>query len=192
MKWCNNIFDKLSPMKCKNITILTKNENKGWDVFVLPTFDGVRRYPPRLKYWMPIHYDTIKDGQNKNSHFLFSKWAASFHRYHRDCHIFAQWGGSLCSKKCAQLVFSCFLTPQLAEAKIWKKVVNSLSLWSTFRPTRFIGLFNTLRYKICGIFDLHASLWTRILGASEVSLIPVHRYKLVTTYKSCCGWYVIM
>ena len=22
-------------------------------------------YPPRLKYWMAIHYDTIKDGQNK-------------------------------------------------------------------------------------------------------------------------------
>ena len=30
------------------------------------------RYPPRLKYWMPIHYDTIKDGQNKKSHLLFS------------------------------------------------------------------------------------------------------------------------
>ena len=30
------------------------------------------RYPPRLKYWMPIHYDTIEDGQNKKSHLLFS------------------------------------------------------------------------------------------------------------------------
>ena len=29
-------------------------------------------YPPRLKYWMPIHYDTIEDGQNKKSHLLFS------------------------------------------------------------------------------------------------------------------------
>ena len=28
--------------------------------------------PPRLKYWMPIHYDTIEDGQNKKSHLLFS------------------------------------------------------------------------------------------------------------------------
>ena len=41
--------------------------------FVLPIFDGVIRwYPPRLKYWMPIHYDTIEDGQNKKSHLLFS------------------------------------------------------------------------------------------------------------------------
>ena len=30
------------------------------------------RYPPRLKYWMPIHYDITKDGQNKKSHLLFS------------------------------------------------------------------------------------------------------------------------
>ena len=29
-------------------------------------------YPPRLKYWMPIHYDTIKDGQKKKNHLLFS------------------------------------------------------------------------------------------------------------------------
>ena len=29
-------------------------------------------HPPRLKYWMPIHYDTIEDGQNKTSHLLFS------------------------------------------------------------------------------------------------------------------------
>ena len=47
--------------------------------FVLPIFDGVvidghpilRRHPPRLKYWMPIHYD-IEDGQNKKYHLLFS------------------------------------------------------------------------------------------------------------------------
>ena len=25
-----------------------------------------------LRYWMPIHYDTIEDGQNKKSHLLFS------------------------------------------------------------------------------------------------------------------------
>ena len=51
--------------------------------FVLPIFDGVvmdilsgecrrSRYPPRLKYWMPIHYDTIEDGQNKKINLLFS------------------------------------------------------------------------------------------------------------------------
>ena len=50
--------------------------------FVLPIFDGVIlivvdtgyagiHHP---KYWMPIHYDTIEDGQNKQSHLLFSKW----------------------------------------------------------------------------------------------------------------------
>ena len=43
-------------------------------LFVLPIFDGVIMdgHPPRLKYWMPIHYDTIEDGQNKKSHLLFS------------------------------------------------------------------------------------------------------------------------
>ena len=30
------------------------------------------QHPPRLKYWMPIHYDTIEDGQNKKSHLLLS------------------------------------------------------------------------------------------------------------------------
>ena len=53
-------------------------------VFVLPIFDGVIinghpicsvvdvAVPPQLKYWMPIHYDTIEDEQNKKSHLLFS------------------------------------------------------------------------------------------------------------------------
>ena len=27
-------------------------------------------------YWMPIHYDTIEDGQNKTSHCLFCKYDA--------------------------------------------------------------------------------------------------------------------
>ena len=59
--------------------------------FVLPIFDGVTfygwassilnggsmvrhsQYPPRLKYWIPVHYNTIAgDGQNKKSHLLFS------------------------------------------------------------------------------------------------------------------------
>ena len=41
------------------------------------------RYPPRLKYWMPIHYDTIEDGQNKKSHLLFVKnIITSFHWFH--------------------------------------------------------------------------------------------------------------
>ena len=39
-------------------------ENKSWNFLFC-------RYPPQLKYWMPIHYDPIEDGQNK-SHLLFS------------------------------------------------------------------------------------------------------------------------
>ena len=35
-------------------------------------FEWRSGYPPWLKFWMPIHYDTIKDGQNKISHLLFS------------------------------------------------------------------------------------------------------------------------
>ena len=31
------------------------------------------QYFDHSNYWMPIHYDTIKDGQNKISHLLFSK-----------------------------------------------------------------------------------------------------------------------
>ena len=57
-------------MKCKNNTILTKNEHTGIHY---------------SKYWMPIHYDTIEDGQNKKSHLFFSKciganWIAVFIR----------------------------------------------------------------------------------------------------------------
>ena len=36
------------------------------------TIIPISRYPPQLKYWMPIHYDTIEDGQTKKSHLLFS------------------------------------------------------------------------------------------------------------------------
>ena len=41
----------------------------------MPISDGVimeSGHSPQLKYWMPIHYDTIEDGQNKKSHLLFS------------------------------------------------------------------------------------------------------------------------
>ena len=46
----------------------------------------------------------------------------------RDCHIFAHWWCSLCSKKCAQLVFSCFWLQTCKIDVCWnlKKVVNSL------------------------------------------------------------------
>ena len=53
--------------------------------FVLPIFDGVIMDEPlkfnvvdtgyagicHSQYWMPIHFDAIEDGQNKNSHLLF-------------------------------------------------------------------------------------------------------------------------
>ena len=44
------------------------------------------------KYWMPIHYDTIEDGQNKKSHLLFSKsksvdWAQDASNVARLCKI---------------------------------------------------------------------------------------------------------
>ena len=65
--------------------VLTKNEKKKDNFFVvvvLPIFNGVIMdgHPIFLivytgysgihhsKYWMPIHYDTIKDAQNKKSH----------------------------------------------------------------------------------------------------------------------------
>ena len=74
----------------RNIMLLYKYlENKRWDFLFCPSSTsrwchngwapnilsgGCRRsrYPPRLKYWMPLHYDTIEDGQNKKSHLLFS------------------------------------------------------------------------------------------------------------------------
>ena len=50
-------------MQKKN-TILTKNE------IVVDTIYAAIHHS---KYWVPIHYDTIKDEQNKKSHLLFSK-----------------------------------------------------------------------------------------------------------------------
>ena len=46
--------------------------HNGWASNILSGGCRRSRYPPRLKYWMPIHYDTIEDGQNKKSHLLFS------------------------------------------------------------------------------------------------------------------------
>ena len=46
--------------------------HNGWASNILSGGCRHSRHPPRLKYWMPIHYDTIEDGQNKKSHLLFS------------------------------------------------------------------------------------------------------------------------
>ena len=63
--------------------------HNGWASNILMS-GGCRRsrYPPRLKYWMPVHYDTIEDGQNKQSHLLFSKW----NRYRYRAPVFAPRG----------------------------------------------------------------------------------------------------
>ena len=46
--------------------------HNGWASNILSGECRRSRYPPRLRYWMPIHYVTIEDGQNKKSHLLFS------------------------------------------------------------------------------------------------------------------------
>ena len=70
------------PKRCQSITYRIKDEifcfahlrwcHNGWASNILSGGCRRSRYPPRLKYWMPIHYDTIEDGQNKKSHLLFS------------------------------------------------------------------------------------------------------------------------
>ena len=49
----------------------------------------------------------------------------------RACHIFAHWGCSLCSKKCAQLVFSCFWLQTWCVLKFEKKL--SILWYSKFQ-----------------------------------------------------------
>ena len=46
--------------------------HNGWASNILSGGCRRSRHPPWLKYWMPIHYDTIEDGQNKQSHLLIS------------------------------------------------------------------------------------------------------------------------
>ena len=50
----------------------------------------------------------------------------------RDCHIFAHWGHSLCSKKCAQLVFSC----------VW------LQNWRVLKFEKSCQFFDTLSFSL--------------------------------------------
>ena len=48
--------------------------HNGWASNILIVVDTGYAGIHHSKYWMPIHYDTIEDGQNKKSHLLFSKW----------------------------------------------------------------------------------------------------------------------
>ena len=52
--------------------------HNGWASNILIVVDTGYAGIHHSKYWMPIHYDTIEDGQNKKFHLLFSKtWALS-------------------------------------------------------------------------------------------------------------------
>ena len=46
--------------------------HNGWASNILVVVDTGYAGIHHSKYWMPIHYDTIEDGQNKKSHLLFS------------------------------------------------------------------------------------------------------------------------
>ena len=46
--------------------------HNGWASNILIVVDTGYAGIHHSKYWMPIHYDTIEDGQNKKSHLLFS------------------------------------------------------------------------------------------------------------------------
>ena len=46
--------------------------HNGWASNILIVVDTGYAGIHHSKYWMPIHYDTIEDGQNKQSHLLFS------------------------------------------------------------------------------------------------------------------------
>ena len=45
-----------------------------WNNVIIVIMDCIEYFEikPRLKYWMPIHYDTTEDGQNKKISSLFS------------------------------------------------------------------------------------------------------------------------
>ena len=73
--------DTLVVRVCLEAAIASHLENKRWDVLFCPIFNRVimdghpnilsgecrrSRCPPQLKYWMPIHYDTIEDGAKQN------------------------------------------------------------------------------------------------------------------------------
>ena len=47
--------------------------HNGWASNILIVVDADVAGIHHSKYWIPIHYDTIEDGQNKKSHLLFSK-----------------------------------------------------------------------------------------------------------------------
>ena len=48
--------------------------HNGWASNILIMVDTSYAGIHHSTYWMPIHYDTIEDGQDKKSHLLFSNW----------------------------------------------------------------------------------------------------------------------
>ena len=51
--------------------------HNGWASNILIVVDTGYAGIHHSKYWMPIYYDTIEDGQNKQSHLLFSNSISS-------------------------------------------------------------------------------------------------------------------
>ena len=58
--------------------------HNGWASNILIVVDTGYAGIHHSEYWMPIHYDTIEDGQNKKSHLLFCN------RFPFCIHIFCQ------------------------------------------------------------------------------------------------------
>ena len=61
--------------------------HNGWASNILIVVDTGYAGIHHSKYWMPIHYDTIEDGQNKKSHLLFSNSFPHFPVLHCCFHI---------------------------------------------------------------------------------------------------------
>ena len=64
--------------------------HNGWAYNILIVVDVGVAGIHHLKYWMPIHYDTIEDGQNKKSHLLFFKskmFIYSCSLFFKGCHV---------------------------------------------------------------------------------------------------------
>ena len=58
--------------------------HNGWASNILIVVDTGYAGIHHSKYWMPIHYDTIGDGQNKKSHLLFSKLHTSYAQHSQE------------------------------------------------------------------------------------------------------------
>ena len=69
--------------------------HNGWASNILIVVDTGYAGIHHSKYWRPIHYDTIEDGQNKQSHLLFSNTKTLFSKmlciFSKLKYIWAKW-----------------------------------------------------------------------------------------------------